>query len=374
MRLFDLVASLVVQHAVADATASVAVFSNGIGGYPCVRVPSIIAVPGALLAFAECRSFVGDGCEPRGFKNMSTQKQARVICGRRSVDGGTTWGGLMGNISRMNASYPTATYHPGRQVAILQFSAWPDSNTPYLAPIVMQTTSSDFGLSWTRPVPVLTVPQVFLGGCRTDATPGGRIFFAGYTHPSGPKSVERNFMTSVWSSADGGHTYTMVAKGLAGGEPQVAVWDDRHIDVWLRSNGSISSRPFRSTTHTGGETWSAAKPTTVPADGLLLDSVKVGTFGAHERGQAPGQVLWLSAPAGPGRFNMTLFASEDNGSSWTATSKLYPSKGEIASYSCIEQVGNEVMVLWETAGGANCSGLCQISLHRTNTSDTRGVV
>jgi hypothetical protein len=37
------------------------VFMSGIGGYPCVRVPSLIAVPGAILAFAECRSFVGDG-------------------------------------------------------------------------------------------------------------------------------------------------------------------------------------------------------------------------------------------------------------------------------------------------------------------------
>ena len=42
------------------------VFPSGIGGFPCVRVPSLLAIPGGpLLAFAECRSFTGDGCEPR---------------------------------------------------------------------------------------------------------------------------------------------------------------------------------------------------------------------------------------------------------------------------------------------------------------------
>jgi hypothetical protein len=135
---------------------------------------------------------------------MSKDKLARVICGRRSIDGGVTWGGLLSNISRMNASYPTAIYHPGRKLVILQFSAWPDSVTPYLSPVVMQTTSSDFGLTWSAPAAVSNLPHKFLGGCRSDVTPAGQIFFAGYTHPSAPKSVERNFNTSVWTSTDGG--------------------------------------------------------------------------------------------------------------------------------------------------------------------------
>lgn len=41
------------------------VFTHGEGGYPCIRIPSIIQVKsGKLLAFAECRTFTGDGCIP----------------------------------------------------------------------------------------------------------------------------------------------------------------------------------------------------------------------------------------------------------------------------------------------------------------------
>ena len=50
----------------ADPLFSV-VFRAGDGGFPCIRVPSLIRVPktSMLLAFAECRSFAGDGCTPQ---------------------------------------------------------------------------------------------------------------------------------------------------------------------------------------------------------------------------------------------------------------------------------------------------------------------
>lgn len=41
------------------------VFIHGEGGYPCIRIPAIVQVKsGKLLAFAECRTFTGDGCNP----------------------------------------------------------------------------------------------------------------------------------------------------------------------------------------------------------------------------------------------------------------------------------------------------------------------
>lgn len=41
------------------------VFIHGEGGYPCIRIPAIIKTgSGKLLAFAECRTYTGDGCEP----------------------------------------------------------------------------------------------------------------------------------------------------------------------------------------------------------------------------------------------------------------------------------------------------------------------
>lgn len=41
---------------------SVEVFKPWEGGFPCIRVPSIIRTPHALIAFAECRMITGDDC------------------------------------------------------------------------------------------------------------------------------------------------------------------------------------------------------------------------------------------------------------------------------------------------------------------------
>ena len=79
------------------------VFHSGIGGFPCVRVPSLLAVPGvALLAFAECRSFAGDGCLPANASAYTQDIEARVICMRRSTTRGATWEPLVGNLSGVN--------------------------------------------------------------------------------------------------------------------------------------------------------------------------------------------------------------------------------------------------------------------------------
>ena len=69
---------------------------------------------------------------------------------------------------------------------------------------------------------------------------------------------------------------------------------------------------------------------------------------------------------------MTLFRSADGGKSWAVIARLaspadatpsYPRGG----YSCVEVVGEEVLVLWETApelGDESCSGTCRLVLSR----------
>eukprot|EP01052_Picozoa_sp_SAG31_P051825 SAG31_NODE_12492_length_937_cov_1.681384_1_plen_159_part_00 len=134
--------------ATASAAARVSVFSSGIGGFPCVRVPSLLAVPGGpLLAFAECRSFTGDGCEPKHPPkgHLSSDIRDRVVCMRSSSDAGRTWGALRANVSRGRASYPTAAFSPRSRTVLLQFSAWPGDNTHaranYYNPSPMQVIS-----------------------------------------------------------------------------------------------------------------------------------------------------------------------------------------------------------------------------------------
>jgi hypothetical protein len=74
------------------------VFEAGIGGFPCVRVPSLLAIPGGpLLAFAECRLFTGDGCEPHShtfiistIDNNSTSASHVTVDSISSSTGGAT--------------------------------------------------------------------------------------------------------------------------------------------------------------------------------------------------------------------------------------------------------------------------------------------
>ena len=141
------------------------VFHAGEGGFPCVRVPSLLAVPGTLLAFAECRRFTGDGCYLNPQHNHSGDERHRVPCMKQSADGGKTWGALR-VLSAINGSYPTAAFLPASQTVLLQYSTWPDINQSYGEPVVQQMLSRDLGASWSPSARVAGVGNLFLGGCR----------------------------------------------------------------------------------------------------------------------------------------------------------------------------------------------------------------
>jgi hypothetical protein len=64
--------------------------------WPCIRIPAAVAVPDTdvVVAFAECRTWIGDGCDIDGRPSSpGSQYFNRTICSRRSTDGGATWGG-----------------------------------------------------------------------------------------------------------------------------------------------------------------------------------------------------------------------------------------------------------------------------------------
>ena len=76
----------------AAAPPSVDVFTPGMRStagvaYSCIRIPSVVLDPpsGHLLAFAECRAWVGDGCEPAKPQGSG---RGTDLCSRVSRDHG----------------------------------------------------------------------------------------------------------------------------------------------------------------------------------------------------------------------------------------------------------------------------------------------
>ena len=60
---------------------------------PCVRIPSLVTVPGGVVvALAECRQFVGDGCRPWDDDNASLRNRAGVQIATFAAAGALTTG------------------------------------------------------------------------------------------------------------------------------------------------------------------------------------------------------------------------------------------------------------------------------------------
>lgn len=92
---------------------TVEVFTPGELGYPCIRIPSILLSGDGLTlnAFAECRNFTGDGCEPHAVGGTSELRNAnRDICQKQSTDNGTSWSPLKVIVRAVSLVCPIASF------------------------------------------------------------------------------------------------------------------------------------------------------------------------------------------------------------------------------------------------------------------------
>ena len=168
-----------------DPSSPITIFealTTEVGPYPCIRIPSTLALPdGSVLAFAECRRWVGDGCFIDGMKNDSSAEYFnRSICMRKSVDGGATWGALQDNITERYSANPSAVFDQVRNRTLLVFN-------DAASEVLYSVSSSDGGSTWDLPAkPLLDsqtaepMPGVGGPGNSVVALPDGTLLAAVY--------------------------------------------------------------------------------------------------------------------------------------------------------------------------------------------------
>lgn len=315
------------------AEDAVGVFWRGDGGYYCVKIPSLVALDGVLLALGE------------GRRGSCKDSAPTDLVAKRSLDGGRTWSEL--SVVASNGSHTVGNAAP---IVV------PASRDSEFSTIVMPfcqdnknvwlTKSDDFGQTWSapRPLPEAADPSwtwVGLGPPAGIRLSSGRLLVPAYRTRSGPR-LDATFSHgfSLYSD-DGGENW---ARGpVFGGhhqvnEGQVAELADGR--VVLNARGVLPWR-LRAISDDGGTSFRDVKR--VPSLGAPIDGCEGSTLLASE-----GKLLY-SGPKGPALFRrgLALHTSGDGGNTYQKIRTVF--RGA-SGYSALARLGNgEVGLLYETS-------------------------
>ncbi|EDQ86314.1 uncharacterized protein MONBRDRAFT_28502 [Monosiga brevicollis MX1] len=314
----------------------IAVFTPGELGYPCIRIPSILLAGDnrTLLAFAECRNWTGDGCEPQGFEDArynSTSNANRDLCMK-------TWSAL--HVIQRNAAQPMPVWDYQQNQLVLNFvQLTPGDN--------LQSMSKDFGQTWT---PRGTCPS--LDGSPGHAVAPNRLLFIGH---HGAYQYD-----SVWYSDDGGLTYNVSKTNFTFmDEAQLVELPDGRVMANMRNNhiNACKCRAY-ALSEDGGASFGAIQFADALVSPVCMASILRGL---------DGNVYFANPGQTSGRSGGMLRRSAD-GFAWNQSALVWP--GSYA-YSCLTHVpkSNCIGLLWETSA-PDCTGdSCVCVFSRLSTAD-----
>jgi sialidase-1 len=313
------------------------VFENGKEGYNCYRIPAVIKAPnGDLLAFAEARK---KDCDDFGDID---------IVMKRSRNNGATWQPLEivvdNNVYKAGDPAPVVDrfdpkFRKGR--IFLHYNTATGSETSVRTGQNVREslyiTSEDNGKTWTVPVNITTqvhkpyAPDfnpayTFKEDWRTIAnTPGhamqftkgkykGRIYVAA-NHSVGPKSDKddfSNYRSHGFFSDDHGKTWQLTPDiNIPGGNESIAaeLSDGSLLQNARYQNKQVKSRILAKSS-TGGQSWDTAYiskelPEPICQGSMLSVQYKKKYY-----------ILFSNPKNQNSRKDMTITASDDDGSSW----------------------------------------------------------
>ena len=162
----------------------------------------------------------------------------------------------------------------------------------------------------------------FLGSRQTNVVlPDGRQVYSSWAF--GDKAYANQ--VCIYGSDDGGTTFKTLAILNRSSETALALLDSTGADGTLYYNArhAIGGETNRVTGQSvdGGMTWQLVYNSTHSPPDTKTDSVP-GPVLVTNRTNGQGSVLLISLPLGPGRSNIALSASVDNGNTWASPKQL----------------------------------------------------
>lgn len=318
--LFVLVSLLATSAYSAPAPVIHDVFTAGVGGYACYRIPALIKLSDTeFLAFAEGRKFT---CSDHGWNDLVSS---------RSIDGGASWGPVTLVYGESSSKINTTIGNPA-PVFILSISTilLPFSRNNIAANVL---SSTDKGLTWQMMPAPLPVDKSWTW---VATGPPGSLVLA----PSGriivpaDHIVSTNAYSFAYFSDDNGNSWNVSSFILHGDEAQAVAmpWiSDTTLLMSMRSEGLRTRIASRS--DDGGKSWSP-------------------TWSTIAEVECEGSIVALSASllvqssvfSTTDRVNLSLHTSNDNGVTFKLFQVVFPGRAAYSSMIVTGQTSVGILV------------------------------
>lgn len=321
---------------------NVAVMKPGDYNSKYYRIPALEVLPDGTLLLVADKRIESNGDLPG---------KIDIVC-RRSTDGGHTWSDYI-TIAEHDATggYGDPSVirdrNSGDIIVISNHGHGLWDNAPSRACV---SRSRDGGLTWEAPVDIsdqiyttnptgsqpIKLTAGFASSGRSVQLASGRIMYAMVTRRAGVN----NFINYAIYSDDGGYTWKASSTPVCddGDESKIAELADGTLLMSIRArNGDF--RRF-SISEDQGDTWNFRSA----AYSRLYDVKCNGDFLTLQRNGK--EYLLHSLPAGPGRKNVSIYASSDRGRKWPISYQVSDKESAYSSM-CLMPDGESVGIVWE---------------------------
>ncbi|MBN2294143.1 MAG: exo-alpha-sialidase [Pirellulales bacterium] len=326
------------------------VFISGKDGYFAYRIPAIEVTPnGTLLAFAEARKY---NLSDPGGKNQDID-----LVYKTSTDNGKTWSKMTiledpGEFwSAANAC--TLVDRDRSRVWVFYLRSAPNRSGFKSRPKTRDMMnfarySDDNAETWSDAIDLTAVARDMQDPKwrASVAGPGGGIQTKSgvLMVPLWASTIDRDSkLNMALISSDHGRTWQrsqFVPLPTGGNENQLVELADGKILMDIRQNRNTKSHRWQSVSSDDGKTWTAARP----GNHVTPVACAVERYSLAENDNDRNRILW-TGPKGPGRNNLVLRISYDEGKTFTDERSIV--KGPAAYSDMTILKDGSVGVLWE---------------------------